>query len=126
MFPSILKGSDLYLYCVFVALGLEVQIRAVLDNDDDEDYEERYEASETSCGGYDVWVSNFRCGTGAFATDTGGDESVPIEEAFAEFGHQEGVHWINGPDPSTREVGFYHLAVCIHPLFCFCCVCWWM
>jgi hypothetical protein len=31
MFPSILKGSDLYLYCVFVALGLEVDICPVIE-----------------------------------------------------------------------------------------------
>ncbi len=114
MFPSILKGSDLYLYCVFVALGLKVRIRPVMERKASGDrWEDDDEPDEA---GDEYYVGKFRCGTGAVETDRGGYDDDSVEDTYAEFGHRESVHWLNAPDRSTRQVGFYHLAVRFFPL----------
>jgi hypothetical protein len=105
IFPSVLKGSDLYLYCVFVALGLEVTIHPVLARDYDEVEERVYDDHD------EVYVGDHPCGTGAAETDMGGYDDQAIEEVYAEFGQRETIQWLNAPDASTRQVGFYHLAV---------------
>ncbi len=105
IFPSVLKGSDLYLYCVFVALGLKVTIRPVLARDYDEDEGRTYDDDD------EVYVGNHHCGTGAAETDRGGNDGEMEDEVYAVFGQRMKIQWLNEPDASTRQVGFYHLAV---------------
>jgi hypothetical protein len=70
MFPSILKGSDLYLYCVFVALGLEVDICPVIEKTKYKDRWGKKAEDSVSGGGVkeNVWVGGKGCGTGAVET----------------------------------------------------------
>jgi hypothetical protein len=103
MFPSILKGSDLFLYCVFVALGLEVEIRPVLTCGDEDEYGEYL-------GRQIDYVGELGCGVGAYTTYVGGNDET-TKEIYAAFGPQKKIHWLNAPDDSTRQDGFYYPSV---------------
>jgi hypothetical protein len=41
----------------------------------------------------------------------GGNNGEVIEDIYGEFGPRQSIQWLNFPDASTRQVGFYHLAV---------------
>jgi hypothetical protein len=50
-FPAILKGADMAVYTVFSALGLKLQVRAILDTDTQE-FEDYYECYEENTQEY--------------------------------------------------------------------------
>ncbi len=113
MYTAILKGSDLFLYCVFVALGLDVEIRPVLPY-----FKEDDEAVDSEYGEEFYFDAKHDCGAGAYRMRFGGD-GESTKYTYAVFGRQTRIHWLNAPDGSTAQPGFYYPSVrfCLQRLF---------
>jgi hypothetical protein len=103
IFPSILKGSDLFLYSVFVALGLDVENRPMLTWSEDNVYSNHW--------GHKInFVGARGCGVGAYTTNVGGNDET-TRKIYAAFGPRKEIQWLNAPNRSTAQDGFYYLSV---------------
>ncbi|KAI1087326.1 hypothetical protein F5B19DRAFT_77861 [Rostrohypoxylon terebratum] len=100
--PGILKGADMAVYTIFRALGLNVSIRAVLDEDEIiKDWElQGYDYQPTSLTRIRMW------GT-LVTTSTGGYEEG-LDEILDDFSSVKGkVNWLTRG--KHESLGFVHL-----------------
>lgn len=119
--PQTLKGSDMAVYDVFKAVGLEIQVRAILDARDSldeyiEDYEERtmYDSEDEVRSDYEpprlqthAVVGNLG---GYGTTETGGWEEQGIDEIIEEWSESfMNIVWVNEPHHSGPDM--VHLTV---------------
>ncbi|RFU25895.1 hypothetical protein B7463_g10442, partial [Scytalidium lignicola] len=107
LFPSVLKGVDLCLYSVLQELGLEVQVRPVLNAtrdpyDYDSDNSEDGGATDTK------WYVGDES-KGLVTTDTGGYDGASWKDIWSGFGNQLDVHWLNTPTAKPTQEGYVHL-----------------
>jgi len=119
--PAVLKGADLAVYSVFKALGLKVDIRAVLDpSSEDSDEEHCSDSGEEYCcdsdeehyTGRKINDSKNRCflrrNYGDIEiTEVGGFEESKYEICQAFASQEVEVTWLT--QPVWRELGMVHL-----------------
>jgi hypothetical protein len=116
-FPGILKGADMAVYTVFSALGLRIQVRAILDKDTTEfnNYLENHEENffgdhlEEEEDAYELppLATHTVVGTlggHGFAEDLGGarDDYEDVVSAWSRDWRK--VVWVNGPRQSDLDM----------------------
>lgn len=123
LFPSVLKGSDLYLYAVFSALGLKVDIRLILDDAESDEDEYGYESDDDmkdnkGDNGKPSYVRFDRRGNGALRSNWVADDDVRQRGICEKFGQSIMVNWLNKPNDCTKDVGYYYPSVRHLPFLC--------
>ncbi|KAJ4377977.1 hypothetical protein N0V83_000807 [Neocucurbitaria cava] len=114
--PQTLKGSDMAVYDVFKAVGLELQVRAVLDtrnslNEYIADYEERnmYNSEDEVRSDYEPPRLQTHTVVGKLGgygtTETGGWEGDGLDEVIEEWSESfMNIVWVNEPHHSSLDM----------------------
>lgn len=105
--PWILKGADMAVYEVFRALGLKVEVRAVLDHlRDYEDYGEEYSTSDDGEPGGEINFLGNELGE-IHITEVGGFEEAYLEIIEDYPSDRVQVRWLT--EPRWPDIGMVHL-----------------
>ncbi|KAI0595483.1 hypothetical protein F4775DRAFT_569220, partial [Biscogniauxia sp. FL1348] len=101
--PGILKGADMAVYTVFHALGLQVKVKTVLDDDEANEIMEERGANASLGSRIGSW-NNIR------TTSTGGWDGHEWEDIIRCFPHhQVKVNWLTERREEFKKMGFVHL-----------------
>jgi hypothetical protein len=125
-FPGILKGADMAVYTVFRALGLKIQVRAILDKDTRgfNDYLENHEDNffddhleEEDAYELPPLATHTVVGTlggHGFTEDLGGDGDDYEDVVSAWSTDWRKVVWVNGPRQSDLDMIHMTVSVALH------------
>lgn len=107
LFPSVLKGVDLFLYSVLRALDLKVDIRPVMQDVTDDYYDYDDEPKDPYDEQMKTTKSYVRSSMDGIVVTRDGCYSMAIEEILSGFANPVRVKWLN--EPVAGQQGFVRM-----------------
>ncbi|KAF1969278.1 hypothetical protein BU23DRAFT_591683 [Bimuria novae-zelandiae CBS 107.79] len=109
-FPGVLKGVDMAVYSVFLAIGLHISVRPVLEFSLRDEYDDYYDMDDEDPATDDCAEKNFigRQLKSLVVSDAGGYEESRKEVLESYGGEWLNVNWLT--NAKHKNIGYVHMA----------------